>query len=365
MQLITLVAGLAVAFLTLLDALETIVLPRTVRRAFGITRRIYLLTWPPFSAMVRRIRSPALRENLLSYFGPGFLILLVVVWALGLILGFGLIQYSIADRLAAASGRGIWNAIYFSGSTFFTLGLGDVAPVGTAARVVTVAEAGIGFGFLALVVSYLPIYYQAFSRREAHISLLDARAGSPPIGVELLRRNSEDETRSFLVSSELWGSDLLESHLSYPALAHFRSQHENQSWLAALVMTLDTCALIMTGIDGLPASQARFTFAICRHALVDLSQIFASNPQQPSDGRLGPGDFAALDALLQSAGLEFSDGLSAERTLAGIRRSYEPIAEALAERLMILLPPWLPEPNTLDDWESTPWSQIPAIAGER
>src|SRR5205823_4270768 len=140
--------------------------------------------------------------------------------------------------------------------------------------------------FLALVISYLPIFYQAFSRREVHISMMDARAGSPPTAGEMLRRNGEQGTRDFLAKSEVWASDLLESHLSYPALAHFRSQHENQSWLAALTMVLDTCALIMTGLDGLPSDQARFTFAIARHALVDLSQIFASAPVTLPDDRL-------------------------------------------------------------------------------
>lgn len=81
--------------------------------------------------------------------------------------------------------------LYFSGTTFFTLGYGDLVPTGAMGRVLSVAEAGIGFGFLAVVISYLPVLYQAFSRREIIISLLDARAGSPPSAGELLRRLAE------------------------------------------------------------------------------------------------------------------------------------------------------------------------------
>jgi hypothetical protein len=366
MQAVELIAGILVAFFTLWDAFETVVLPRTVRRYFGITRRIYLLTWIPWSWALRRLESGRVQGYFLAFYGPLFLILLVFVWALGLILGFGLIQFGLGPEhlTASSTSPGLGKALYFSGSTFFTLGLGDVAPTGTAARAMTVLEAGVGFGFLALVISYLPILYQSFSRREVHISLLDARAGSPPTGIEMIRRNGGLGTRTFLTLSETWAADLLESHLSYPTLAHFRSQHENQSWLAALTMILDTCALIMTGIETIPSEQARFTFAIARHALVDLSQIFASTPTRPFRDRLGPSDLAALEGLLNSIGLVFTDRLAAEKTLADLRLAYEPFASALSQRLLLPLPPWLPSADALDDWQSTPWTELPPIAGQ-
>src|SRR5205823_221885 len=139
---------------------------------------------------------------------------------------------------------------YFSGSTFFTLGMGDVAPQSNVARALAVIEAGTGFGFLALVIGYIPVLYQSFSRREVSISLLDARAGTPPTGVELLRRHDGDmeEFTRILIEWEKWSAELLESHMSYPVLAYFRSQHDNQSWLASLTAVLDACALCMVGI---------------------------------------------------------------------------------------------------------------------
>src|SRR5207253_6422420 len=141
---------------------------------------------------------------------------------------------------------------------------------------------------------YFPVIYQAFSRREMAISLLDARAGSPPTAGELLWRyrwdKSGDALAELLREWERWAADVLESHLSYPSLAYFRSQHDNQSWLGALTTILDLCALILSGIETeagpFPTGQARLTFAIARHAAVDLSQIFETEPHEPEPSRL-------------------------------------------------------------------------------
>src|SRR5207248_1750142 len=144
--------------------------------------------------------------------------------------------------------------VYFSGTTFFTLGYGDLVPTGAWGRALSVAEAGIGFGFLATIISYLPVLYQTFSRREITISLLDARAGSPPTAGEFLRRLADAKavagTGVLLADWERWAAELLESHLSYPVLSYYRSQHDNQSWVATLTMILDTSALVIAGVNG-------------------------------------------------------------------------------------------------------------------
>src|SRR5262249_53222577 len=163
---------------------------------------------------------------------------------------FALLHWAFGSRIQTANAHpGFGFVLYFSGTTFFTLGLGDITPLSTAARVLTVAEGGTGFGFLGIVIGYLPVIYQAFSRREVNISLLDARAGSPPSAAELLRRHSQghqlESLQQLLHDWERWSAELLESHLSYPVLAYFRSQHNNQSWLSALTTMLDTSALVI------------------------------------------------------------------------------------------------------------------------
>ena len=182
--------------------------------------------------------------------------------------------------------------LYVSGTNFFTLGLGDVTPHGQIARVLSTLEAGTGFGFLAVVMGYFPVLYGAFSRREVSISLLDARAGSPPTAAELMRRHSfegaEDELSTLLTEWERWSAELLESHISYTLLCYYRSQHTNQSWVGALTAMLDTSALLIAGVRGHEARQAQLTFAMARHALVDLAQVFSLSPAQNMPDRLPP-----------------------------------------------------------------------------
>jgi hypothetical protein len=230
-----------------------------------------------------------------------------------LILGFALLQFGIGGHEQLGNepltfGR----IIYQSGQTFFTLGYGDILPVTALARALAVFEAGMGFAFLGVVIGYIPVVYASFSRREIQISMLDARAGSPPSAGELLIRlvgSSENPTIDQLVLDDIlrdwerWAAELLESHISYPVLSFFRSQHSNQSWLAALTTMLDVTSLLLVGIEGLHPGQARLTFAMARHAAVDLAQVVNAryDPQAPE--RLPEEDFNRLRDALAAANL--------------------------------------------------------------
>ena len=347
-----LIAGLALIALVLWDAFETIVLPRTVRRRYRLTRFVVLGGWLSWRALPV---PGAAREGYLSFFGPLVLLFLILIWAAGLILGFALLLFGLHATHSFGS------AFYLSGSTFFTLGLGDVVPKANGSRAIVLIEAGTGLGFLAMVISYLPIFYQSFSRREIAISLLDARAGSPPTAIELVRRNGPEITLETLVLWEKWTAELLESHLSYPILAFFRSQHDRQSWLSALTVVLDTSALVMTGLDRMPEGQARFTFAIARHALVDLTQLFYGEPITPAPDRLDHATFEQLCESLRSIGLEFSlPAEEAEDRLRSLRAAYEPFAFSLSRRFVLHLPPWIPGGEE-DDWQASPWDHMPPL----
>jgi hypothetical protein len=307
---------------------------------------------------------------MLSYYGPLSLLLLLALWAVTLVVGFGLLHFGLQDKLAGALfASDFGNALYLSGTTLFTLGLGDIQPASGMGRFITVLEAGIGFGFLALVIGYLPVLYQAFSRREVTISLLDARAGSPPTAYEMLRRQSGvhgmEALTELLQDWELWSADLMESHLSYPALAYFRSQHDNQSWIASLTAILDVCALAMVGLEGMCQYQARMTFAIARHALVDLSQVFKAPPDKDATlNRLPPEELDEMRKRLHAAGFVLADSAAAAEELRRLRALYEPFAFSLARYLRLELPPWIKGAGK-DNWQTTAWQlsqqQAPSV----
>jgi hypothetical protein len=323
----------------------------------------YLLSWRPWAAIGRRIPAGGGRETYLSYYGPLSLLLLLVAWAVTLLFGFALLQWSVGSSVSAPEGAADFGTdLYLSGTTFFTLGLGDVVPRTPLARAFVVAEVGMGFAFLALVIGYLPILYQTFSARETNVSLLDERAGTPPTAAELLRRNvcdgRLDLVEGFLRDWEHWAASLLESHLSYPVLAYYRSQHERQSWVGALTVVLDACALVMAVGTKHQARQARLTFAIARHAAGDLSQVFGTPPHVAARDRLPPQDVARVWDILDSVGVPRPPA-DAVRALAKLREDYEPYVAALADYLLVDLPPWLPAPDAHDNWEITAWGILP------
>jgi hypothetical protein len=358
MHLLILLLSVVLLATVLRDAFETVILPRTVNRRFGLTRVYFGFTWKQWSRAAALFRTERRRERFLAIFGPLSLLGLAGVWALGLLIGFAGLHWSAGSSLRPLSATSrLVDDLYMSGTTFFTLGLGDLQPVGQIARLITVAEAGTGFAFLAIVIAYFPVLYQAFSRREAQLTLLDAWAGSPPAGVEVLRRlaarNELDALPPFLKDWEYWCSELLESHISYPAVAFFRSQHQRQSWVAALATILDLSALVEVGIEGVPTWQAHVTFAMARHAAVDLTQVLHADPETNAD-RLPEDDLEELRRQIQSVGLTLARSPDADRQLLQLRRSYEPYVSGLARALMMPLPPWWHRQAVRDNWQVSP-----------
>jgi len=362
MPILSAVVGVALILIVLGDAFETIVLPRRVTRQVSLARIYYRFTWLLWARMVRSLFAGKRQATYLSFYGPLSLIVLLMLWATGLICGFGLVHWASGSMIKTPEGTSsLWSYLYLSGTTFFTLGMGDITPATTLGRGLCAFEAGMGFGFLALVIGYLPVLNQSFSRREVNISLLDARAGSPPTAGELLRRHSHDrgmeELRQVFHEWERWSADLLESHLSYPVLAYFRSQHDNLSWLEALTAILDASAFVTVILEGPCERQAELTFAITRHAIVDLAQIFNCRPRKPQQDRLPPDKLEALRSALTAAGMKLREGRAVEQKLSELRRMYEPYAYSLSQYMHIAIPPWVTESRRADDWQTSAWGR--------
>lgn len=365
MRLFMLPISLACIVIALLDAFETILQPRRITHRYRLARFYYRSAWKLWREVAALLPVGKRRESFLGAFGPLSLLGLFVAWVCLLILGFGLLHWSLHSSLHVPAR--FWTYLYFSGSTFFTLGYGDLLPTDGPTRVLAVLEAGLGFGFLAIIISYLPALFQAFSHRETLISLLDARAGSPPTAVQFVLRLAHckklDSADALLAELETWAAELLESHLSFPVLSYYRSQHDNQSWLSTLTMALDTCALLLTRVQHWDSYQSQLTFAMARHAAVDLGLIHAVRPDTSPPDRLSPEARQRLNQSLRKAGIELRDSPEAEASFDQMRGMYEPFLNGLAELLLYALPPIVPDGPAVDNWQRSAWMARPPGIG--
>jgi hypothetical protein len=292
-------------------------------------------------------------------------VLLIVLWGYLMIVGFALIQLGAGTQWAGIGSVGLGQMLYSSGETFFTLGFGDMTTNDPFGRFLCILEAGTGFGMLGIVVAYLPVYYSAFSRREIAMVLLDSKAGSDATATELLRRHATfgcmDDLKALLREYERWSAELLECYISFPMLAFYRSQHEDQFWLKTMTAILDTCALIEAGLeDGSPWArslrfQARATFAMARHVVVDLAYVIDVPPDRLAPDRLPPESLTAMRDELTTAGLPMLSDFS---RLAKIRETYEPYVAGLADHMIVDLPKWRLEKHEVDHWQTSAWDGV-------
>jgi hypothetical protein len=295
--LLAAVGAVALLTLVLVEVFEVMLLPRRVRRRWRGARLYFRTSWSVWRRLAA-VLPAGWRHEVLAVFGPLSMVVLLAVWAALLVGGFGVLQWAIAQ--GGPEPPSLPNQLYFSGVSFLTLGYGDVTAATRAGKVVSVVEAGVGFGFVAVVIGYLPVLYQLFSQREAHVIRLDGRAGSPPTGVALLERHAGAQglaaLGALLADWEHWAAELLESHLSYPMLAYYRSQQDNESWLAALAAVIDACALLVAGLERVPDAaangaparaadaaevprfQARMTFAAARSTIVEMAACWPTRP---------------------------------------------------------------------------------------
>jgi hypothetical protein len=363
MKLLIAIAGFFLLFATLWETFESIILPRRVTRPLRLVRIFYRVTWTLWAAVNRLFRSKKLREAHLSYYGPLSLLGLFATWAALLVLAFSMLHWAAGSAINTPGETATFRTdLYLSGTTFFTLGLGDVTPRTDLARVITVAEGGTGFGFLGLMISYLPTLYGAFSQRELNISLLDARAGSPPTAAELLRRHAQfadnEVLTPYLRDWEVWAAQIMESHLSYPVLCYFRSQHDNQSWLAAFTTVLDVSALLIAYGEGTAKWQSQLTFAIARHAVVDLAEVLRVPAAHPAQDRLPPKELAQVRNLLVECRASSKCGDAGDKKLHELREMYEPYLNGLSLRLLMPLPSWGVGHHFVENWKRSAWGKI-------
>lgn len=269
--------GLALVVLVLFDVFQSIVLPRPSPTHFRPTGAVIWLGWMLCRWTALRQPSARFRELLLGTFAPLMVVGLLVLWVAGLIVGFGLMLYALVGEEHPVI-TDLGTAIYFSGVALLTVGFGDIAPTGGPARIIALVEAACGLGVVALVITFLFTLFGAFQRREILVITLSARAGAPPSGVTLLelfaKYQMPAELAQVFTDWETWSAEVLDSHLSYPLLAYFRSTHDSQSWVSALGAVLDAATLLLTTVEEGPRGPALLAYRVGVHLVEDLTQYF-------------------------------------------------------------------------------------------
>ncbi|MCU1591715.1 MAG: hypothetical protein JWP11_2971 [Frankiales bacterium] len=234
-------AGVLVVALTVSSALRTVVLPRGVPSRLAGT--VFTVMREAYELRMRRASKYEDRDAIMSTYGPISLLVLLQVWLLLVWLGYAAVYVAI--------GLSVVDALRESGSSLLTLGFDR--PPGTFETLVAFTEAAAGLVLLALLITYLPSLYAAFSRREAAVAKLAVRAGEPPSGVELLVRAWTLERGDLLnqvwSSWEDWFVDIEETHTSFPALSYFRSPQPDHSWVTSAGAVLDAAALYASSIE--------------------------------------------------------------------------------------------------------------------
>jgi hypothetical protein len=354
MRVLVAVASIALIVLMLFEFFVSFLLPQRVKREARLSRAVLVALWRAWRFGASRLRGTG-PDTWLGFWGPIGLLTMLATWVIGLIVGFAALQWALDVHLAPIGGTGFRDDLYYSAGTFFSAAT-DLR-VSAGARAIEIAEAVCGYLVVFGVIGYLPALFQAYSRREVAVSQLDPRAGSPPSAGTLLYRSAHrggwSELDAYLAEWENWAAELMETHLSYPLLAFYRSQHVNQNWLGALVTVMDTSSFaIAVAPERTPSAEV--TFAIGRHALADLAYTFRAHPQDGDGERLDGPTFERLRTKVSDAGLDVAEPEEARAKLDELRELYEPYAAALSQRLALSLPEWVREERQ-ENWRTTAW----------
>lgn len=348
MRWIALPAGVLLLAFSLLDIFRTLVMPRAARGRFRLGRLLFRPLWLPWRWIALRRTTTQSREHVLATAGPFFFFVELVGWTFLAILGYALILWSPALFSGVKHTHHTFGGVlYFSGTTLLTLGFGDVVAKGSA-RAIVVLEGATGLGLFAVVIGYLPVLYQAFNRREVGVLLLDARAGSPPSGPELLHRMGSAGARGALPALfadwERWVADVLETHLSYPILAFFRSPHDNTSWVTALGSVLDASTLLISSVEDEGQESATLFHGTAVHAVEDLFYYLRLDERQTVISR---DEFEDVLHDLKDDGYSVRPVDEAFEGFTERRATYAPRLDALA--VLLAAPPaqWIGDRSTL------------------
>jgi hypothetical protein len=336
------VVGLVLILIVFYDLFQSVILPRPAVNKVQLARRLVRPTWVMWRWMSRRSSRIDRTEARLAAFAPVALLMLFAVWAAVVVLGFGLIIDGLADEFHP-SPQDLATSIYISATTLVPLSYGDFVPEGGLARAVIIAESATGVGIAALVITLLFSLYESFRDREVLVVSLDALAGAPPSGVQILETAAKHSMRPELTETfdewRRWSAMVLESHLAYPLLVYFRSSHDNEAWINSFGAVMDAAVLIISTVDDDSEGPARLMVRIGNHLVEDMSWVFGL--KTATDGIVERAEYQVAVERLVKAGYRVRDTEAGWKQFAELRSKYASPLNQMAHWLVIPPAEWI------------------------
>ena len=341
-RVLEVVAGLLLVLATAYDFFKSIVLPRPAINKFVMVRQLFFALWSTWRWISDRISNPGRKEGWLATFAPVGVLIMFAVWALAFVLGYALIIDGVRSQMKPVP-PDFWESLYFSSTTLVPLSYGDFVPVGLVARLTTIAESATGVGVAALAITLLFSLYESFQRREEFVVSLDALAGAPPSGVQILETAAilgmRDQLAKTFDDWREWSAAVLESHLAYPILFYFRSSHDNEAWLNSFGAMMDAATLVLSTVDTDAAGPARMTLTIGNHLVEDMTWNFRLTTAKEVGVERAEFD-QAVDRLTK-AGYKCRPKDAAWQDFSHIRAKYASALNVMAERFAIIPAQWI------------------------
>jgi Ion channel len=342
MAAIEIVVGFAILIIIFQDLFQVVILPRPAIRKFAVVRYLLRGFWITWRWIGNRFESVPRRETFLSIMGPLGVLLEFTFWGLALILAYALIIDGVRDQLHPPP-ESFGTSLYFSASTLVPLSYGDYVPEGVFARVVTVAETVTGIFVAALAITLLFSLYESFKDREVEVVQLDAMAGAPPSGVQILetaiQRGMRDELIKTFEDWRAWAANVLESHLAYPSLLWFRSSHDNEAWLNSFGAVMDAAVLVLSTVDDDTEGPARLMYTVGNHLVEDLAWYF--NLKNIGEPIVEKQEYDQARERLRVAGYKCHGTPYGWEKFAKLRSSYASPLNQLARILVIIPAQWI------------------------
>jgi len=341
-RVLEVLTGFLLCVLAAYDLFKSVVLPRPAINKFVLVRQLFFNLWRFWRWVGDRIEETGRKEGWLATFAPIGVLMMFLVWALAFVAGYGLIIDGFRDEMHPIPGD-FWESLYFSAGTLVPLSYGDYVPIGVMARLTTIAESTTGVALAALAITLLFSLYESFQRREELVVTLDALAGAPPSGVQILETSAELTMRDQLVKTfddwRAWTAAVLESHLAYPILFYFRSSHDNEAWLNSFGAVMDAANLVVSTVDGEAKGSARLTLTIGNHLIEDMAWNF----RYTAEPYVGVERHEFIEAVerLRKAGYECREDEAAWQHFSKIRLKYAYALNEMARRFAIIPAVWI------------------------